>query len=75
MTDLTDRAVDGFRANHFECPYIYSSASAIAWQLGLWFQQTGRPEPKAVKMSRGYSIRSGDMLFAWKDNNLFERLK
>ena len=76
MSDLTKEATLGFHNARSNCPYLYSSASFIAWRLGAWFQDTGRPQPRAVRMSRGYTIRASDMLFRWEaSTSHFERLK
>jgi hypothetical protein len=75
MTDLTEYAINGFNAkDHGANPHLYSSATFIAWNLGrsMWFR--GMPQPRMVKMSRGYTIRASDMLFRWIDGDDFERL-
>ena len=33
----------------------------MAWLVGAWLQKTGRPAPRDVRMSRGYTVRVGDM--------------
>jgi len=78
--NLTDRAIEGFncaeglRAN----PYLYSSPSWYAFELGLWLHKTGRTIPRLTAMSRGYTIRSNDMLFRIIDDVKtisFERIR
>ncbi|MHC2503857.1 hypothetical protein ACVI8K_010834 [Bradyrhizobium barranii subsp. barranii] len=65
-TDLTAEAKQGFEAPaEARNPFYHSSASGIAWDCGRWLQQTGRTAPRAVRMSRGYSIRANDMLISW----------
>lgn len=71
--DLTDRALQGYSSKEAN-PYLWSSASHIAFALGQLFQQTGRTAPRDVRMSRGLSIRANDMLFAWGKDGSFERI-
>ena len=33
----------------------------MAWLVGAWLQKTGRPAPRDVRMSRGYTVRVGEM--------------
>ena len=33
----------------------------MAWLVGAWLQKTGRPAPRDARMSRGYTVRVGDM--------------
>ena len=33
----------------------------MAWLVGAWLQKTGRPAPRDVCMSRGYTVHVGDM--------------
>ena len=44
-------------------PYLSSSPAYYAHELGIYMESTGRTKPYDVAMSRGYSIRSNDMLF------------
>jgi hypothetical protein len=44
-------------------PHLYSSPMWYAHELGRYFDQTGRPSPRDVRMGRGYSIRASDMRF------------
>jgi hypothetical protein len=72
MTDLTNEAIFGY--NWKDNPHLWSSSSYIAHELGRYFFDSGRPAPRDVRMSRGYTIRANDMLFAWKERS-FERLR
>jgi hypothetical protein len=72
MTDLTNEATLGY--NGYDNPHLWSSSSYIAHELGRHLQDSGRTAPRDVRMSRGYTIRANDMLFAWKERS-FERLK
>jgi hypothetical protein len=33
----------------------------MAWLVGAWLQKTGRPPQRDVRMSRGFTVRVGDM--------------
>ena len=69
--DLTPEALEGFAAQlggtlgdrpaHQACPHYTSSPAGMAWLVGAWLQKTGRPPPRDVRMSRGYTVRVGDM--------------
>jgi len=65
--DLTPEALEGFAAQldgkpaHEACPHYTSSPAGMAWLVGAWLQKTGRPAPRDVRMSRGYTVRVGDM--------------
>jgi hypothetical protein len=69
--DLTQYALEGFAAQldgtlgdkpaHQACPHYTSSPAGMAWLVGAWLQKTGRPPPRDVRMSRGYTVRVGDM--------------
>ena len=65
--DLTPEALAGFAAQlngkpaHQACPHFTSSPAGISWLVGAWLQKTGRPAPRDVCMSRGYTVRVGDM--------------
>lgn len=61
---LTAEARAGYGGN--VNPYLFSSPAFYAHALGRYLHATGRSVPSDVRMSRGYSIRSGDMLFAIK---------
>ena len=61
--DLTPEALEGFAAQldgkhaYEACPHYTSSPAGMAWLVGAWLQKTGRD----VRMSRGYTVRVGDM--------------
>lgn len=61
--DLTPQALEGFAVcldaagAQRACPYLHSSPHAMAWTVGAWLRRTGRPQPRAVRMSRGYRVR------------------
>jgi hypothetical protein len=65
--DLTPEALEGFAAQldgkpaQEACPHYTSSPAGMAWLVGAWLQKTGRPAPRDVHMSRGYTVRVGDM--------------
>ena len=65
--DLTPDALAGFAAQlgdtpaHQACPHYTSSPAGMAWLVGAWLQKTGCAAPRDVRMSRGYSVRVGDM--------------
>ncbi len=65
--DLTPEALEGFAAQldgkpaHEACPHYSCSPAGMAWLVGAWLQKTGRPAPCDVRMSRGYTVRVGDM--------------
>ena len=65
--DLTLDALEGFAAQlgdkpaHQACPHYTSSPAGMAWLVGAWLQKAGHPPPRDVRMSRGYTVRVGDM--------------
>ena len=67
--DLTPEALEGFAAQldgkpaheACPCPHHTSSPAGMAWLVGAWLQKTGRLAPRDVRMSRGYTVRVGDM--------------
>lgn len=59
--DLTQYALEGYEGK--ENKHLYSSNCFYAHELGRYFQGSGRTKPSDVRMSRGHSIRAGDMLF------------
>ena len=65
--DLTPEALSGFAAQlgdtpaHKACPHYTSSPAGMAWLVGAWLHKTGRAAPRDVRMSRGYTVRVGDM--------------
>ncbi|WP_432263373.1 hypothetical protein [Cupriavidus sp. TMH.W2] len=61
--DLTPFAKEGFAAERGStCPHYTSSPAGMAWCVGAWLRDTGRSEPRDVRMSRGYSVRVNEML-------------
>ena len=71
--DLTAEALAGFSVDlagalaHQHCPHYTSSPAGMAWLVGAWFRSTGRGAPHDVRMSRGYTVRVGDMLVSVAD--------
>jgi hypothetical protein len=67
--DMTDEAIQGFlwlngEGNRSDRnPYIPTSSSWEAWQIGRWLDVTGRPkpDPKEVRTSRGSTYHVRDM--------------
>lgn len=51
-------------------PFIYSSPSFYAFELGKHFARSGRPAPRDVRMSRGDSIRGSDMRFEFRGSRI-----
>lgn len=80
--DLTPAALAGFEAAALldapaalkSCPHFPCSSNGLAWLVGAWLRRTGRPAPRAVRMSRGYTVRVGDMLVNAADPLKLERL-
>jgi hypothetical protein len=58
---------------------LWSSPAFYAHELGTFFRNTGRPEPRDVRMGRGDSIRASDMRFTFQGNPVhgltFERVE
>lgn len=76
ISKLTLSAIAGYEGQANS--NIYSSPMWYAHELGIALKASGRSKPDDVRMSRGYSIRSGDMLFKIhgdKNNIGFERIK
>lgn len=68
-SDLTPAAKAGYEASaEAACPHYSSSPNGLAWMVGRWLQQTGRPAPRDVRPGRGYRIRANDMLLAVDSN-------
>ena len=65
--DLTEYATKGYQGD--DNKHIFSSPCFYAHALGEHLQKTGRTAPQDVRMSRGYSIRCGDMLFSIQHSN------
>jgi len=65
--DITAETLVGFAAQlgdtpaHQACPHYTGSPAGMAWLVGAWLQKTGRAAPSDVRMSRGYTVRVGDM--------------
>lgn len=67
--DMTAEALQGFNVTNREGervtynPYLATSSSWEAWQIGRWLDVTGRGQPKAkeVKTSRGSTYHVRDM--------------
>jgi len=60
-SDLTSQALQGYKRE--EVHYAYSSASWYAYHLGVFLRNSGMPAPRAVGMSRGYSVRCDGAIF------------
>lgn len=75
-TDLTPVASAGFNAPPgTECPHARSSPNEMAWCVGRWLQITGRPTPRGVRMSRGYTMHVNDMLVDAGDTDKITRIR
>lgn len=62
-SDLTPAAQNGYEAAPgAACPHYTSSPNGLAWLVGKWLHETGRPAPRDVRPGRGYRIRANDML-------------
>lgn len=59
--DLTPEAIEGYVGAPNR--YLNSSPASLAHSLGAWFQRTGRPAPRDVRMSRGCNVRVADLVF------------
>ena len=65
--DLTPETLVGFAAQLGDtpaqqaCPHYTGSPAGMARLVGAWLQKTGRAAPSDVRMSRGYTVRVGDM--------------
>lgn len=68
-SDLSAEAASGF-IGEMGNPFIYSSPSFYAFELGKYFKESGivsRPaSPVDVRMGRGDSIRGNGMRFEFK---------
>lgn len=68
--DLTSEAREGFISGKKgvqaveACPHFTSSPSGMAWLAGAWLAGNGFNEPRAVWMSRGYTVRADDLLLS-----------
>ena len=78
--DLTPEALEGFGAQLDgkpaleACPHYTSSPAGMAWLVGAWLQKTGRPAPRDVRMSRGYTVHVGDMRVSVADAAVLVRV-
>ena len=78
--DLTPDALAGFAAQlgntpaHEACPHYTSSPAGMAWLVGAWLQKTGCAAPRDVRMSRGYTVRVGDMRVSAADAAILVRV-
>ena len=78
--DLTPDALAGFAAQlgntpaHEACPHYTSSPAGMAWLVGAWLQKTGCAAPRDVRMSRGYTVRVGDMRVSAADTAALVRV-
>jgi hypothetical protein len=59
--DLTAYAVAGYAGEPNQ--HLLTPPAHWAWALGAHFKETGRGEPREVRMGREDSIRAGDLLF------------
>lgn len=63
--DLTQEALAGYAsADRNSNPYLSTSPSWYAWELGRQLGCNARPQPAAVRMGRGDSIWSNGV--RWK---------
>lgn len=80
MSDLTQKAAEGYAAELGDtpatkaCPHYTSSPLGMAWLVGAWLKATGRPAPRDVRMSRGYTVRANDMLICVRNPDNIQRL-
>ena len=78
--DLTPDALAGFAAQlgntpaHEACPHYTSSPAGMAWLVGAWLQKTECAAPRDVRMSRGYTVRVGDMRVSAADTAALVRV-
>jgi len=57
MTDLTQNAIEGWRAHYTpRNPHLFSSPNWYAWAAGQALYQTGYCVPTKARMGRGYSV-------------------
>lgn len=78
--DLTPGAREGFKSGKEgaqaveACPLFTSSPGGMAWLVGAWLAANGFSEPKAVRMSRGYTVRADDMLLSVDEPTAIRRI-
>lgn len=63
-SDLSPEAAQGYAGG--PNPYLYSSPSYYAFELGAWLKANAKPLPQPVRMSRGDSMWAGDWRFKFK---------
>lgn len=75
MTNLTDKALEGFDADPSASrPYYATSDSGAAWEIGRWLaKRNGGERPKSCRSSRGYTYHfstiteTGKVKVEWRD--------
>lgn len=73
---MTPQALEGYAAPDGDaCPYLYSSANGIAWDIGRWMRATGRGTPTDVRMSRGFTAHVSGMLVRWCNSKIIVRIR
>ena len=73
LTAYNTRKLTGFTAN----PHDPGTRNYYAHELGIYFSNSGKTEPRNVGMGRGKTIRANDMLFRIhhnEDSIRFERI-
>lgn len=62
--DLTSAMIEGYYAEKGAWnPYLWSSPASMGWNVGRYLAQEGRPKPMTCKMSRGFNVRCGNVVF------------
>lgn len=76
--DLTAQALEGFNSPDTDAvtpnPYLYSSPSWFAFEVGKYLFRTGRTSPHGVRMGRGYQVHANGMLFGFDARNAVVRV-
>ncbi len=76
--EANEIAVNGYQAPNGsdDNPYLWSSDNWLLFELGVYFNRTGRATPCNVSKSRGFSVNANTMKFRLIDANTpdFERL-
>ena len=69
-----NEAMLGYTNSESPCPFLWSSNSWSAWQIGSWMKRTGRGMPRDCRPSRGYTFHINDMkvLFTYKKAGGFD---
>lgn len=76
VSDLTPAARQGYEASDGAvCPHFLSSPNGLAWTVGRWLRDTGRPAPRDVRAGRGYRMHANDMLLKCDGFGAVEREK